>query len=255
MKNRNSKSFSVTLCAAILLHAGALALIPDVSRQTEEKPAKTPVQVTLSFPMEAPELPAEVPMPPPSSPSTLSNPEPAEIQEPPSSAPPPPEPAVAEPRTELDSVEEPEGARFSRVEGDMAEETEQARGSPAESPALLTGAATGTLGAFDPKARANMLLQYESRIRLLIDRQKEYPYQARRQDQEGTVEIRFVLSRKGQLMEEPVLGTRTRYRLLNSAALEAVKKAVPYPPFPPEFPEEKMTFSITLAFSLTGNTF
>lgn len=251
MKNRNSKSFSVTLCAAVLLHAGALALIPDVSRRTEEKPAKTPVQVTLSLPQGAPEVavevPPEVPLPPPPGPS---NPEPAKIQEPPPAAPPPPEPAAAEL-----PAEEPEGARFSQEEGDGTGDTEQAWGSPAGSAGLLTGAAAGTPGAFDPKARANMLLQYESRIRLLIDRQKEYPYQARRQDQEGMVEIRFVLSRQGQLMEEPVLGTRTRYRLLNSAALEAVKRAVPYPPFPPEFPEEKMTFSITLAFSLSGNTF
>jgi protein TonB len=221
MKNRNSKPFAATLCAAVLLHAGALALIPDISRRAEEKPAKTPVQITLSFPQEVPELP--LPLPP-------AAPKQAEAREPQ-----PVPPLIPQP--------EPDSAG-------------EARGFSAEPAAVVTGTGGGgTSGTFDPNIRANLLLRYEAGIRLLIDKRKEYPYQARRQDQEGTVEISFVLSRQGRLLEEPVLGKKTRYRLLNNAALEAVKKAVPYPPFPPEFPEEKMAFSITLVFSLTGNTF
>jgi protein TonB len=233
MKNRNSKSFPAALCAAVLIHAGALALVPGISRKTEEKPPKAPVQIALAFPPETPALP---PPPEPKQAEAKEPPHiPAPLSEPPAD-PPPVEPAA------------PEAA-----EPDIAGEAEPARGYTAE-PAALTETAAGET-AFDPKTRADLLLQYEASIRRLIDRQKEYPYQARRQDQEGMVEIYFVLSRQGQLMEEPALGKKTRYRLLNNAALEAVKKAVPYPPFPPEFPEEKMSFSITLAFSLTGNTF
>jgi protein TonB len=240
MKNRNSKFFPITLCAAALLHAGALVLVPDISRRTEEKPAKTPVQVTLSFPQEtpAPPLPLE--------------PKQARAEEPPPlSSPKPLAGSPAEPATE--KAEEPRDLAAP----DMGGETEQAQDFTAEPAALTERAAGETPGPFNPNpnVRAALLLQYEAMIRRQIDRQKEYPYQARRQDQEGTVEIYFVLSRQGQLMEEPVLGKKTRYRLLNNAAIEAVKKAVPYPPFPQEFPEEKMAFSITLAFSLTGNTF
>jgi protein TonB len=245
MKNRNNKSFAVTLCAAALLHAGALAMVPDISRRMEDKPAKTPVQVNLSFPREAMTLPP----PPP-------EPEQAEAKEPPPRMP-EAEPAAVFPAdpgpAESDSAQEAAQERGFPAEPDSAGEAGagEARGFSAEPAAVVTG----TSGAFDPKTRANLLLRYEASIRLLIDKHKEYPYQARRQDQEGTVEISFVLSRQGQLMEEPVLGKKTRYRLLNNAALEAVKKAVPYPPFPPEFPEEKMAFLIILAFSLTGNTF
>ncbi|MDR2404651.1 MAG: TonB family protein [Spirochaetaceae bacterium] len=89
----------------------------------------------------------------------------------------------------------------------------------------------------------------------MIDRNKEYPYQALRQDQEGKVRVRFVLSRRGELVGEPVLDKKSRYRLLNASALETVKRVIPYPPFPPEFPEEELVFSVTLAFSLSGNGF
>jgi protein TonB len=109
--------------------------------------------------------------------------------------------------------------------------------------------------AAEPPDRGELLLQYEGMIRLLIDRHKEYPYQARRQDQEGRVGVRFVLSRRGELVGEPVLDKKSRYRLLNASALEAVKRAIPYPPFPPEFPEEELVFSVTLAFSLSGSGF
>jgi protein TonB len=230
---KKNKCFPAALCAAALIHAGALALIPGISRRREEKPVKPPVQISLSFPREAPELP-----PPPA-------PKQAEAKEPPPLAKPPEPPARVSPAEPAVS-EEAEPAR------DFAAEPEQARGFQAE-PAALTE--TAAPGAFDPETRADLFRQYEAIIRRQIDGQKEYPYQARRQDQEGMVEIYFVLSRQGHLMEEPVLGKKTRYRLLNNAALEAVKKAVPYPPFPREFPEEKMSFSITLAFSLTGNTF
>lgn len=110
-------------------------------------------------------------------------------------------------------------------------------------------------GALEPPDRRELLLRYEGTIRTLIDRNKEYPYQARRQDQEGRVGVRFVLSRRGELVGEPVLDKKSRYRLLNASALEAVKRAVPYPPFPPEFPEEELVFSVTLAFSLSGGGF
>lgn len=238
MKNRNNKSFAVTLCAAALLHAGALAVVPDISRRIEDKPAKAPVQVSLSFPREAAALPPPPPEPQQAEAKEPRMPEPAPLSKPP------------EDPGEPDSVQEAAQERGSPAVPDSAGE---ARGFSAEPAAAVTETAAG--GTFDPKARANLLLRYEASIRLLIDTHKEYPYQARRQDQEGTVEISFVLSRQGQLLEEPVLGKKTRYRLLNNAALEAVTKAVPYPPFPPEFPEEKMAFSITLAFSLTGNTF
>jgi protein TonB len=101
--------------------------------------------------------------------------------------------------------------------------------------------------------RPDAINRYTAAIHGLIDRRKEYPYQARRQEQEGAVYIRFTLSRQGQLAGEPVLEKRSRYRLLNESALEAVKNAAPYPPFPAEITDTDMNFQVAVSFSLSGS--
>jgi protein TonB len=101
-----------------------------------------------------------------------------------------------------------------------------------------------------PELREDAINRYAAMIRGLIDKRKEYPYQARRQDQEGSVQIRFILSRQGALIGDPVVEKRSRHRLLNESVLKAVQNAVPYPPFPEEIPDEEMSFQVTIAFSL-----
>ena len=101
-----------------------------------------------------------------------------------------------------------------------------------------------------PDLRENAIARYAATIRGLIDRRKEYPYQARRQEQEGAVGIRFILSRQGRLAGEPVLEKKSRYGRLNASALEAVKNAAPFPPFPEEIQDEEMSFQVTVSFSL-----
>jgi protein TonB len=101
-----------------------------------------------------------------------------------------------------------------------------------------------------PDVREAAIKRYAAMIRGLIDRRKEYPYQARRQNQEGSVQIRFILSRQGVLNGEPVMEKQSRYRHLNESALEAVKNAAPFPPFPEEIREEEMSFQVVVSFSL-----
>ncbi|MDR2071944.1 MAG: energy transducer TonB [Spirochaetaceae bacterium] len=98
--------------------------------------------------------------------------------------------------------------------------------------------------------REDALARYITTIRSLIDRHKEYPYQARRQEQEGTVLIRFTLSRQGYLLGEPVIEKKSRWRLLDESAVLAVKKAAPYPPFPAEAGEDAISFQVVVSFSL-----
>jgi protein TonB len=114
---------------------------------------------------------------------------------------------------------------------------------PAESSLSLSA-------AYSPESRDSFFNRYAGIIRGLIDKNKEYPYAARRQEQEGAVQVRFTLSRGGRLVGEPVLEKSCRHQRLNAAALEAVRRAQPYPAFPQEIPGEEMTFSVTVAFSL-----
>ncbi|MDR2619248.1 MAG: TonB family protein [Treponema sp.] len=124
---------------------------------------------------------------------------------------------------------------------------------------IETGTFTGTAQAgyvpvsasfARPELREEAINRYAAMIRGLIDRHKEYPYQARRQDQEGSVQLRFTLSRQGVLSGEPVMERQSRYRLLNESALEAVKNAAPFPPFPEEIGEAEMSFQVVVSFSL-----
>jgi protein TonB len=119
--------------------------------------------------------------------------------------------------------------------------------SPARTPALQPPAPYRPPPA---PVREEILSRYAGLIRSLIDQEKTYPYQARRQEQEGTVLIRFTLSRQGSLVGEPALEKKSRYERLNASALEAVKNAAPYPPFPGEIGEEEMSFQVAVAFSL-----
>jgi protein TonB len=100
------------------------------------------------------------------------------------------------------------------------------------------------------EARESLFTRYAGIVRQRIDESKEYPYAARRQAQEGFVRVRFTLSRDGRLVGEPVVEKGCRYRALNAAALEAVRRAGPYPAFPGELPEESLSFSLTISFSL-----
>jgi protein TonB len=115
---------------------------------------------------------------------------------------------------------------------------------------------TGTPGppapvpAADPVRRENVAGRYLALIRSLIDRRKEYPYQARRQEQEGTVLVRFTLTRQGSLAGEPALEKKSRHGRLNNSAIEAVKNAAPYPPFPAEIADEEMSLQGAVNYSL-----
>jgi protein TonB len=106
--------------------------------------------------------------------------------------------------------------------------------------------------AYSARESENALADYAGRIRARIDKNKEYPYQARRQEQEGIVRVRFTLVKSGFLAGEPVLAGSCRYSRLNAAALEAVRRAQPYPAFPPQIREEAMSFTIDVVFSLKG---
>jgi protein TonB len=153
-------------------------------------------------------------------------------------------PVAASPVAEA-SVEAPREA-VSEYDGPAEEQTRETAAFSGEtglSPVLSPAAA-------DPALRENAAGRYLAMIRSLIDRCKEYPYQARRQEQEGTVLVRFTITRQGMLLGEPSLEKKSRHGRLNASALEAVKNAAPYPPFPVEITDNTMSLQMAVNFSL-----
>jgi protein TonB len=122
-------------------------------------------------------------------------------------------------------------------------------GPAAEQPLEETGP-PGSPVYSNPALREDAVSRYLAMIRGLIDRRKEYPYQARRQEQEGTVLVRFTITRRGTLAGEPVLEKKSRHERLNASAIAAVKNAAPYPPFPGEIGDDEMSLQVAVNFSL-----
>jgi protein TonB len=226
------------------LHAALIFAFDFFAMGERSLPESGELFLTLELPDPGPaepagdEAPAELSLPPAAPLPREEAPPPEPVLEPTAESVPVPEeaaPGIASPAEPEQAI--PVAASFS--------------GSATGVAPAVTGTAPGrgNSGPAFRDLRAEALSRYASMVHGLIDRRKEYPYQARRQDQEGTVRIRFTLSRQGYLAEDPVIENRSRYRLLNESALEAVKNAAPYPRFPEEIPEDEMSFQVAVSFS------
>jgi protein TonB len=227
MRIRNINPLFVTLSLSVCIHGGVLWLAAGIPRPARPDTDRA-VPVTV--------LPAA---PPPESPPVTVPPEKPQTEIPPpvtevAAHPAEPAPSAAETPEPIAKTSEPSSP-----------------GTPAGQQGFSAPTATPfTLPNLPAPVREDAIKRYAITIHSLIDRRKEYPYRARRQDQEGAVQIRFTLTRQGSLKGDPVMETQSRYRLLNESALEAVKNAAPYPPFPEEIPEDEMSFQVTVSFSL-----
>jgi protein TonB len=221
MRTRNLNPLFFTLSLSVFIHGGVLWLVSEGPRQIRpDKNHALPVSILPAVPPpESPPLTAPPEIPPPIR-ETVA---PAEAALPAETAAPAAEAAVST-ETPLPSPEAPSGQQGLSV--------------PVSAPFIR------------PELREDAVNRYAAMIRSLIDKRKEYPYQARRQDQEGSVQIRFTLSRRGALTGDPVAEKNSRHRLFNESALKAVKDAAPYPPFPEEIADEEMSFQVTVSFSL-----
>ena len=89
---------------------------------------------------------------------------------------------------------------------------------------------------------------YFARIKFQIERVWAYPLEAARRGISGQITLKFKLSRQGNLVGIRLInGSGTL--ALDEAALQAVKKAAPYYPFPPNINKEKITILATFIYS------
>lgn len=105
-------------------------------------------------------------------------------------------------------------------------------------------------GGGGTEIRSDWKKSYRRRVYSRIASAKRYPYSARRAGMEGKVVVRFTISREGELISVSVVQP-CEYSLLNSDALEWVRRAAPFPPFPPEAEESSMSFTYSLRYELT----
>lgn len=88
---------------------------------------------------------------------------------------------------------------------------------------------------------------YLTLLREKIDRYKKYPLMARKSRQQGVVLVEFNLSKEGHL-KDCQLKKSCGYRLLDRAALQAVKAAAPFPDVPSTIELNMTSFIVPVRF-------
>ncbi|MBA2849008.1 energy transducer TonB [Thermosulfuriphilus ammonigenes] len=93
------------------------------------------------------------------------------------------------------------------------------------------------------------LRNYLALIRDRVEAAKRYPLVARMRGEEGSVRVAFSISPRGELLTLELLKS-SGHRLLDQAALSAIKKAAPFPPPPPPYEQKGLRLFLKLNFQL-----
>ncbi len=92
------------------------------------------------------------------------------------------------------------------------------------------------------------LPSYFARIKRQIEMVWDYPYEAQREGITGQLTLRFQISRDGNLMNVKLING-SGYNVLDEAALQAVKSAAPYYPFPVTIDRETLPILANFIYS------
>jgi periplasmic protein TonB len=90
---------------------------------------------------------------------------------------------------------------------------------------------------------------FSSNVRGKIAIAKYYPGLARRKGWEGKPVIEFLIGKNGELLDYSI-AVSSSYEILDQAALDAVKKASPYPKIPELLQQDSIRFKLPISFKL-----
>ncbi len=99
----------------------------------------------------------------------------------------------------------------------------------------------------NPKTNLSGDIPPESYYSLLVNRIREISRAHKPDKERGEVKIAFTLSDDGTLLENPSVTKSTNFKL-DPYALEALKQAVPFPPFPKDLAQKTKKFELTLVY-------
>lgn len=112
-----------------------------------------------------------------------------------------------------------------------------------------TGSSLANAGNLEGQVQFTSAKEYFEMLNLRVQRFKQYPESAKSEHIEGRVHIEFVLLKDGSLSDIKILKS-SRHKNLDEAAVEAIKKACPFPR-PPDFLfKTPVTMRISILFEL-----
>lgn len=109
-----------------------------------------------------------------------------------------------------------------------------------------SGAGNGDGSRLTPQAARH---PWFGQLKAWLQRHKTYPAALRKAKQQGTVEVTFTISRRGELLSAAVARS-SGVAALDQAALDMLRRASPMPVIPAELGLERLTLTIPVEFSL-----
>lgn len=214
--------------------------MPAASVEAAVEPAQSPVAevspATPVEPREADPVPAETVTPP------LKPAEAAEAA--------PVEPAVAEARP-VDTKEAPREVRKQEPKttkkrgGKHSSRKGGERASAASDRSSAEGRKAATTRDGGDKARS----RYEGKVQARLRRAQRYPREARPRKLEGTATVGFTVVRSGAVTGIRLLRS-SGHDILDTAALDVVRRAAPMPPIPDDVGRPEIRFTVPIRFTL-----
>ena len=90
---------------------------------------------------------------------------------------------------------------------------------------------------------------FHGKIWQSVAKAKYYPRMARKRGFEGKPIVAFTLGKKGDLIDLKIIEASI-YDLLNEAALETIRRGIPYPPIPEPLGKNSISFNLPISYVL-----
>lgn len=229
------------LALSLFFHLGLAAWAGG--RLSRERPRQLRVEVDLKL------IAPAVVSPPVATPTP-----PAPTTPPPAPAPPPtPAPPKKKPKQTKQPKPKPK-AKSAKIKNPRAspdpEPTPIARALVPPSMDQGPSGAPSTPTPEPPKRIPKSLLaNYQRVIHQRIKRAQRYPRQSRQDHEEGTVKIGFVISSSGSVRGVRVVKS-SGFGTIDRAAVDAVKRAAPFPPLPSGIERSEISVTVPIRFTL-----
>jgi periplasmic protein TonB len=103
--------------------------------------------------------------------------------------------------------------------------------------------------AISAGASAAVMASYNQLVAAHLQRFKQYPPGAKAAGEQGTARLSFSLGRAGQVLGSRLAGS-SGHAALDGETLGMVRRAQPFPGFPPEMKQGSMSFNVPVQFSI-----
>lgn len=107
----------------------------------------------------------------------------------------------------------------------------------------------GTGSSASAGGRPGSSKNYFALLQAWLEKNKEYPPQARRRRQEGIAMLTFTINRQGRVLAAHI-SRSAGAEILDEEVMKMIRRANPVPPFPDDFPESEIKLVVPVQFQL-----